>query len=121
MDNERFIRILTKKLRGKYNLPHWPLRLDVENAVNEALQQTDELDNLLIQLRNRAVRFCYRKQDGTLREAFGTLKPCLLEEYRAGSKSRSRSTNDCVHYFDLERNAWRCFCPENFITIHELP
>ena len=117
MDNERLIRILTKKLRGKYNLPHWPLRLDVENAVNEALQQTDELDNLLIQLRNRAVRFSYRKQDGTLREAFGTLKPCLLEEYRAGSKSRSRSTNDCVHYFDLERNAWRCFCPENFITI----
>ena len=55
MDNERLIRILTKKLRGKYNLPHWPLRLDVENAVNEALQQTDELDNLLIQLRNRAV------------------------------------------------------------------
>ena len=48
MDNERLIRILTKKLRGKYNLPHWPLRLDVENAVNEALQQTDELDNLLI-------------------------------------------------------------------------
>ena len=96
MDNERLIRILTKKLR-------------------------DELDNLLIQLRNRAVRFSYRKQDGTLREAFGTLKPCLLEEYRAGSKSRSRSTNDCVHYFDLERNAWRCFCPENFITIHELP
>ena len=85
MDNERLIRILTKKLRGKYNLPHWPLRLDVENAVNEALQQTDELDNLLIQLRNRAVRFSYRKQDGTLREAFGTLKPCLLEEYRAGS------------------------------------
>ena len=37
-------------------------------AVNEALQQTDELDNLLIQLRNRAVRFSYRKQDGTLRE-----------------------------------------------------
>ena len=103
MDNERLIRILTKKLRGKYNLPHWPLRLDVENAVNEALQQTDELDNLLIQLRNRAVRFSCRKQDGTLREAFGTLKPCLLEEYRAGSKSRSRSTNDCVHYFDLER------------------
>ena len=73
MDNERLIRILTKKLRGKYNLPHWPLRLDVENAVNEALQQTDELDNLLIQLRNRAVRFSCRKQDGTLREAFGTL------------------------------------------------
>ena len=64
MDNERLIRILTKKLRGKYNLPHWPLRLDVENAVNEALQQTDELDNLLIQLRNRAVRFSCRKQDG---------------------------------------------------------
>ena len=121
MDNERLIRILTKKLRGKYNLPHWPLRLDVENAVNEALQQTDELDNLLIQLRNRAVRFSCRKQDGTLREAFGTLKPCLLEEYGAVSKSRSRSTNDCVHYFDLERNAWRCFCPENFITVHELP
>ena len=62
MDNERLNRILTKKLRGKYNLPHWPLRLDVENAVNEALQQTDELDNLLIQLRNRAVRFSYRKR-----------------------------------------------------------
>ena len=48
MDNERLIRILTKRLRGKYNLPYCSLRLDVENAVNEALQQTEELDNLLI-------------------------------------------------------------------------
>ena len=121
MDNKRLTRILTMKLERKYNLAHWPLLLEVERSVNEALKETDELDYLMIQLRNRAVRFSYRKQDGTLREAFGTLKPCLLEEYQAERKSRSRSTNDCVYYFDLERNAWRCFCPENFITVHELP
>ena len=56
-----------------------------------------------------------------LQERIAAMDEAELEEYRAGSKSRSRSTNDCVHYFDLERNAWRCFCPENFITIHELP
>ncbi|WP_302590303.1 SH3 beta-barrel fold-containing protein [Alistipes senegalensis] len=34
------------------------------------------------------------------------------------SKPRSQGNRGCVVYFDLDREDWRCFCPENFITIH---
>ena len=123
MDSKRLIRILTMKLERKYNLAHWPLYLEVERSVNEALKETDELDYLVIQLKNGVVRFSYRKTDGSVREAVGTLNPAILDLFTGSDKPKSRNQGspDCVHYFDLERKGWRCFCPENLITVHELP
>ena len=120
MDNERLIRILTGKLQATLQTSYWPLYLQVEAAVIESTGFANEIDELIEELRKRIVRFSYRKTDGTIREAIGTLKPGVLTMLSASSKSKPRSQGNrsCVVYFDLDREDWRCFCPENFITIH---
>ena len=120
MDNERLIRILTGKLQATLRTSYWLLYWQVEAAVIESTGFANEIDELIEELRKRIVRFSYRKTDGTIREAIGTLKPGVLTMLSASSKSKPRSQGNrgCVVYFDLDREDWRCFCPEHFITIH---
>ena len=89
-------------------------------ATNKKLVETLKNIYKIEELRKRIVRFSYRKTDGTIREAIGTLKPGVLTMLSASSKSKPRSQGNrgCVVYFDLDREDWRCFCLENFITIH---
>ena len=120
MDNERLIRILTGKLQSTLRAPYWPLRQQVEEAVTESTGFANEIDELVEELHKRIVRFSYTKTDGSVREAIGTLKPGVLNMLSTSSKSKPRNQGNrgCVVYFDLDREDWRCFCPENFITIH---
>ena len=56
-------------------------------------------------LRNGKVKFEFPKNDGTLREAFGTLFPKYIPlEFQLKDSSRNIHT---LRYFDLEKNAWR--------------
>lgn len=98
-------------------MPYWQVRTMVDKAIEDALRQSNGIDELIEELHNRIVRFRYRKTDGSIRDAIGPLKENLLTEITANRKSSQARHNECVVYFDLERNAWRCFCPENFIAI----
>ena len=119
MDNKRLIRLLTKKLNPYCGMTSWALEQKVTPAVEEAMAETSELEELLEQLHSRIVRFSYRKMDGSLREAIGTLKPSVLDKLSANTKPRRRisSRSDCIVYYDLDREDWRCFCPENFVSM----
>ncbi|MBT0534119.1 DUF2693 domain-containing protein [Riemerella anatipestifer] len=52
------------------------------------------------------VRFYFQKVDGTIREAWGTLKADLLPETK-GSERKENPTTQV--YFDTEVNEFRCF------------
>lgn len=57
------------------------------------------------------VRFTFRKIDGTIREAYGTLR-------NLPQTNGSRKANDTVQtYFDTERQEFRCFKKANLLTI----
>lgn len=59
------------------------------------------------------VRFTFRKIDGTIREAYGTLRSNLMPQTNG-----SRKANDTVQtYFDTERQEFRCFKKANLLTI----
>ena len=59
---------------------------------------------------NALVNFTYRKIDGSIREAVGTL------ESVPAPKGGFRKTNHAVlNYFDLQQNDWRCARIENII------
>ena len=63
-------------------------------------------------LKHGVVRFTFRKIDGSVRVAFGTLQGL---EYRA--KSDRRSGNPTLQvYYDLEKNAFRCFKRANLLS-----
>ena len=69
---------------------------------------------LLKALHKGIVKFYFQKVDGTIREAWGTLKSDLIPQVQ-GTDDRKR--NDTVQtYYDTEAQAWRCFKRLNLVA-----
>ena len=65
-------------------------------------------------MRTRIVKFYFQKVDGSVREAYGTLKETLVP----ATGSDGRRKNDTVQtYFDTEKGEWRCFKKANLMSI----
>ncbi|MBR4533928.1 MAG: DUF2693 domain-containing protein [Bacteroidaceae bacterium] len=63
----------------------------------------------------RIVKFYFQKVDGSIREAYGTLKSDLVPALVGGDNRRK---NDTVQtYFDTEKQEWRCFKKANLLRI----
>lgn len=61
----------------------------------------------------RIVKFYFMKVDGTIREAYGTLKNDLLPATGDG-----RKPNATVQvYYDTEKQEWRCFKRANLMSV----
>ncbi len=64
-------------------------------------------------MQTEIVRFYFQKVDGSVREAWGTLRADMLPE--AGENRRKK--NDTVQtYFDTEVNEFRCFKKFNLVA-----
>lgn len=62
----------------------------------------------------RIVKFYFQKVDGSIREAYGTLKSTLVPAVTGNG----RKPNDSVQtYFDTEKNEWRCYKKANLLKI----
>lgn len=60
------------------------------------------------------VKFYFTKVDGTIREAYGTLKADLMPEM----KGTDRKPNATVQtYYDTEKGEYRCFKVANLVRI----
>ncbi len=65
-------------------------------------------------MKQRIVKFYFQKVDGSVREAFGTLKETLLPP----TQGTGRKANDTLQtYFDTEKQEYRCFKKANLIKI----
>lgn len=65
-------------------------------------------------MKNKIVRFYYRKVSGEVREAFGSLREKLLPE----TKENGRKPNDTLFtYFDTEKGEYRSFKKANLLSI----
>lgn len=83
-------------------------------SLTEALRVAWANYKLKLRMGNGIVRFYYRKVDGTIREAFGTLSDAIVPP----TLGTERKKNDTVQtYFDTERQEWRCFKVANLIKI----
>jgi hypothetical protein len=66
-------------------------------------------------MKSRIVKFYFQKVDGSIREAYGTLKESIIPEI---SGNDNRRKNDTVQtYFDTEKEEWRCFKKANLINV----
>lgn len=80
-------------------------------TMSEALKTAWANFKLKKAMRKGIVRFYFRKVDGTIREAYGTLKESLLPPTMSGRKH-----NPTVQvYWDSEREGWRSFKKANVI------
>ena len=92
---------------------------------SEALRQAHLASKLLSALGQGEVRFVYQKQDGTLREARGTLCHGISKafddyEYKENSLMAECPLGQTFQYWDLDREAFRSFSAEKVIEIKEM-
>ena len=83
-------------------------------SMSEALKCAWRNFKLKTCMRGRIVKFWYAKVDGSLREAYGTLKESLLPSTQ-GSGRKANVTLQT--YFDTERGEWRCFKLANLVAV----
>ena len=84
-------------------------------SMSEALKTAWMNIKLKAAMKERIVKFYFQKVDGSIREAYGTLKDSLLPDSK-GTDNRKKS--DTVQtYFDTERGEFRCFKKANLIKI----
>lgn len=64
------------------------------------------------------VKFQYKKNDGSVRTAMGTLKSDLITKKPAGGQNKVKGAG-YITYFDLEKDWWRCFAESKLIGVVE--
>lgn len=97
---EEFKREVTAWIRSR--------TLDGETATHQVLR----FEDLYSALKEGIVHFWFRKTDGSLRSAYGTLLQEIIERHNGipeGDQRSERAFNGTVSYYDLEKDAWRCF------------
>lgn len=74
-------------------------------SMSEALKCAWANLKLKAALKVKIVEFYFKKTDGTLRQAFGTLMSDRVPE----TKGTKKTADNCQVYFDTEKEEWRCF------------
>lgn len=64
-------------------------------------------------LKTKVVEFYFKKGDGSIRQAFGT----LLDSRVPKTKNTKKTADNCQAYFDTEKSEWRCFKKCNLARI----
>lgn len=82
-------------------------------SMSEALKCAWANLKLKVALKVKVVEFYFKKTDGTLRQAFGTLLDSRVPE----TKGTKKTADNCQVYFDTEAGDWRCFKKCNLIKI----
>jgi len=77
----------------------------------DALRYAWRVAKLKLRMLAGAVEFAYRKVDGTVRTAVGTLAPKYVDYEYKGQASSCRT----LAYYDIERGGFRCCRLENII------
>ena len=88
------------------------------SSVREARDTAALLQILKDRMEEDIVHFYYDKTSGEHRSAYGTRCPDIIRQYggEPSGDGRENSFRTFV-YYDLMRQAWRSFRPENFVQI----
>lgn len=64
------------------------------------------------------VKFQYKKNDGSIRTAVGTLKSSMITKKPSGGQNKVKDAG-YVTYFDIEKDWWRCFAESKLLGVVE--
>ncbi len=83
-------------------------------SLSDALKTAWQNVKLRAMMQHRICKFYFQKVDGSIREAYGTLKESLVP----ATKGSDRKKNDTVQtFFDTEKSEWRCFKKANLVQV----
>lgn len=75
-----------------------------------------DFENFKNELSKRLVEFEYQKKDGTIRKAKGTTKSEIIPEVAQPKGVDRNYSVENVRYYDTEKEGWRSFNKENFVS-----
>ena len=104
---------LRNQLREVMNLA-WQFVKKNGYTMAEALKCAWVNIKLRAALNKRICKFYFQKVDGSLREAYGTLKAELIPQTKGDERKRN---NTVQVYFDTEKQEYRCFKKANLIKL----
>lgn len=81
-------------------------------AIKEATKVAEMNQMLQEQLNKRNVRFYFKKKDGSIRSAYGTLASSEMPEIKGTGKPLNF---DLQLYYDLEKKSFRSFKKSNLL------
>lgn len=94
----------------------WQFYRITRRSFSECLKLSWQNFKLVRRMHSEVVRFYFRKVDGTLREAWGTLRSDLIPSVEELPETRKKN-NTVQTYFDTEKNEWRCYKRLNITSI----
>lgn len=99
-----------EKAEFKKTVSDW-IRLQYASS-DESLRRTFRFNDVYGLLEDGVAHFWFRKADGSLRSAYGTLNRAIIERHGGipeGEEKKEKAFSGAVPYYDLEKDAWRCF------------
>ena len=79
------------------------------NALRNAWAEQYRSPKLKELLPNKIVKFKFKKLDGTIRPAIGTLRADILQFNNVSTNSSRQPIEYLQTYYDVEKQAFRCF------------
>jgi len=87
----------------------WAVRKSENVTMSEALRQAWKSFKLKMRMKTEVVKFAFRKVDGTLREAVGTLMDSVVSAYERKTKGERTPNYSLQTYWDMEKQQFRCY------------
>ena len=103
----------TKELRAIMTMA-WDFVKKLGYSLSEALKTAWANAKFKKEAQARIIEFYYKKVDGSVRQAFGTLRAELCPMVTAEGRAK---TDTVQVYFDTEKQAWRCFKKCNLLFV----
>ena len=94
----------------------------VDWPVGDTFQLMVLIDELKKRMKDEVTHFTFKKKDGTVRQAYGTRVSEVIVRYEGAllppqNQRQQQRTGGTFSYFDIERQAWRCFKVETLMDI----
>lgn len=93
----------------------WNLVKHNQYTMSEALKISWHLHKIKTKMRIGEVHFSYKKTDGSIREALGTLNLNMIPQDASTFTGNYTKNPDQVRYYDIESRGWRSFNIYNLI------
>ena len=84
-------------------------RLANKYGRSRAMKMAWRAEKLIAELHTTEVKFSFIKEDGTCREAFGTLIKEIIEKVWTPKGAEPKPNPEVVRYFDIQAEGWRSF------------
>ena len=92
----------------------WQFFRTTGRSFSDCLKKAWANFKLTAAMRIGIVRFHFQKIDGSIREAWGTLRSDLIPHLKGDDRRRNETVQS---YFDTERQEYRCFKKLNLISL----